>query len=95
MKKVEKLAAHLHDKTEYIFHIKKLKQALNHKLILKKVYRVITFNQKTWLKAYVDMNTELRKEGINAFEKDFFKLMNNSDLSKTIENLKNVEIPNL
>ena len=47
---------------EYIFQIRNLKQVLNHRLILKKVHRVIKFNQNAWLKAYVDMNTKLRKK---------------------------------
>ena len=69
-------------------HIKALKQALNHGLILKKVHKVIQFNQKTWLKPYIDMNTELRTKGKNDFEKDFFKLMNNSVFGKTVENVR-------
>ena len=56
----------------YIVHIRSLKQALNHGLKLKKVHRVIQFNQKAWLKAYIDMSTELRKEEKNDFEKRFF-----------------------
>ena len=47
-------------KTEYVFHIINLKQALNHRFILKKVHRVIKFIQKVWLKPYIDMNTNLR-----------------------------------
>ena len=50
IKKVEKLAANLHDKTDYVIHIRNLKQALNHGLVLKKVQRVIKFNQNVWLK---------------------------------------------
>ena len=69
-------------------HIKVLKQALNHGLELKKVHRVIQFNQKDWLKPYTNMNTKLRKEAKNDFEKHFFKLMNNSVFGKTMENLR-------
>ena len=76
--KVKKLVTNLHDKTEYVIHITDLKQALNHGLILKNVYRVIKFNQKAWLKPYIDMNTELRQKPKNYFKKDFFKLMNNA-----------------
>ena len=60
IEKVEKLVTNLHDKAEYVFHIGNLKPALNHRLILKKIHRVIKFNQKVWLKPYIDMNTKLR-----------------------------------
>ena len=59
IEEVEKLATNLHDKTEYVIHIRNLKQALNHGLILKKVHIVIKFNQKAWLKPYIDMNIKL------------------------------------
>ena len=71
IEKVEKFVANLHDKTEYVIHIRNLKQALNHGLVLKKVHRVIKFNQNAWLKPYIDMNTDLRKKAKNDFEKDF------------------------
>ena len=60
--KCNKLVCSLHDKNNHVVHIRSLKQALNHELILKKVHRVIQFNQKAWLKEYIDMNTELKKQ---------------------------------
>ena len=69
-------------------HIKSLKQALNHGLKLKKIYRIIEFNQEAWLKPYIDMNTELRKLAKDDFEKDPFELMNNSVFVKTMENIR-------
>ena len=63
VKKVEKLICSIEDKKKYVIHIRALKQALNHGLKLKKVHRVITFNQKAWLKLYIDMNTKLKKKG--------------------------------
>ena len=71
--KVEKLICNIEDKEKYVMQIKVLKQALNHVLVLKNVHRVIQFNQKDWLKPHIDMNTKLRKEAKNAFEKDFFQ----------------------
>ena len=82
IEKVEKLVTNLHGKTEYVIHIRSLKQALNHGLILKSVHRVIKFNQKGWLKPYIDMNTKLRQKAKIHFDKDFFKLMNNVFLEK-------------
>ena len=88
IEKVEKLVANLHDKTEYVIHIRNLKQALNHGLVLKKVHKVIKSNQNAWLKTYIDMNTDLRKKAKNDFEKDFFKLMNNAVSGKTMEHVR-------
>ena len=58
--KCNKLVCNLYDKKKYVVHMRNLKQALNNGLILKKVHRVIKFNQITWLKSYINMNTELR-----------------------------------
>ena len=85
---VEKLVTSIEDKENYVIHISALKQALNHGLILTKVHIVIQFNQEAWLKPYIDMNTKLRTEAKNDFEKDFFKLMNNSVFGKTKENVR-------
>ena len=86
--KCKKLVCNLFNKKKYVAHINRLKQALNHGLKLKKIHRIIEFNQEAWLKPYIDMNTELRKEAKIDFEKDLFKLMNNSVFGKTIENIR-------
>ena len=78
--KCNKLVCNLYDKNNYVVHIRSLKQAT-------KVHRVIQFNQKAWLKEYIGMNAELRKQTKNDFEKDL-KLMNNSVFGKTMENVR-------
>ena len=84
----KKLVCNLNDKKNYIVHINVLKQALDHGLKLRKVHRVIEFDQEAWLKEYIDVNTELRKKATHDFEKDFFKLVNNAVFGKTMENVR-------
>ena len=85
--KCKKLVCNLQNKKNVV-HIKSLKQTLNHGLKLKKIHRIIEFNQKSWLKPYIDMNTELRKLAKVDFEKYLFKLMNNAVFGKTMENVR-------
>ena len=86
--KVEKLVPNLKNKRKYVIHIRALDQVLKHGLVLKKVHQVIQFEQSAWLKPYIDFNTRLRTAASNDFEKDFFKLMNNSVFGKTMENIR-------
>ena len=85
---VEKLVPNLRDKKNYVIHIQALNQALQHRLRLDRIHRVIEFDQSPWLKTYIDFNTQLRTAATNDFEKDFFKLMNNSVFGKTMENIR-------
>ena len=90
---VNKLIPTLKDKKEYVLHYQNLQLYLDLGLKVKKVHRVLEFDQSPWLKHYIDFNAEKRKHARNPFEKDFFKLMNNSVFSKTMENLhKKVDV---
>ena len=83
-----KLIPNLHDKTRYIVHYANLRQYLGLGMRLKRIHRGVSFHQSFWLKEYITLNTEKRKVARNAFEKDFFKLMNNSIFGKTMENVR-------
>ena len=97
VKNRQKPVCNLHGKQKYVLHIKTLQQALYHKLILKKVHRIIKFNQKAWIKDYINMSNNLKKKAKKIdFETKFFQLMNKPVLGKTIENVrKHIEILNL
>ena len=86
--RVGKLLPNLKDKKEYLVHIKALDQALKHGLKLRKVHRVIEFQQSRWMKAYIILNTRLKKDAKNEFEKDFFRLINNSAFGDKMENIR-------
>ena len=86
---VEKLIPNLRDKKKYVIHYKNLMQCLKLGMKLKKIHRGIKFIESEFMKSYIDTNTKLRAQAKNNFEKDFFKLMNNSVFGKTIENIRN------
>ena len=87
--KVEKLIPTLLKKEKYVLHGQNLKLYLELGLKLKWIHRGIKFREKPWMKSYIELNTDLRTKGKNDFEKDFFKLMNNSVFGKTMENIRN------
>ena len=88
-KGVKKLIPNLRNKNNYVVHYKNLMQCLRLGMKLKKIHRGIKFIEAAFLKPYIDKNVILRTQAKNNFEKDFFKLMNNSVFGKTMENIRN------
>ncbi|CAH3019785.1 unnamed protein product, partial [Porites evermanni] len=92
---VKKLICHFKPRKNYLVHYRNLRQYLEMGMRITAVHRGISFYQSPWMEPYIRKNTELRKTAANSFEKDFFKLMNNSVFGKTIENIRkrqNIEL---
>jgi hypothetical protein len=87
--KCPKLIPHLYEHKNYCIHYRNLTFVKELEVKIGTVHNVISFNQKPWLKEYIDFKTEKRSKAKNEFEKDFFKLMNNAVFGKTMENVKN------
>ena len=86
---MEKLIPNLSNKEKYVVHYATLKVYESLGLKVTRVHKGISFHESAWLQKYIDLNTKLRTEAKNDFEKDFFKLMNNSVFGKTMENIEN------
>ena len=85
---VTKLVPNLMDKKKYAVHYRNLNLYIKLGMKVTKVHCILEFNEKTWMESYIQLNTEMRKKAKSAFEKDFYKLINNSVFGKTMENLR-------
>ena len=85
---VEKLVPNLHNKSRYVLHCRNLQLYMSLGLRLTAVHRALRFNQNPWMEPYIRKNTVLWKKATSGFEKDLYKLMNNSVFGKTMENLR-------
>ena len=85
---VEKLVPNLRDKDRYVLHYRNLQLYLLLGMCLTKIHHALKFEESPWMEPYIRMNTELRKKGASGFEKDLYKLMNNSVFGKMMENLR-------
>ena len=85
---VEKMVPNLHDKDRYVLYYRNLQLYMSLGMRLAKVHRAVRFDQSPWMEPYMWTNTELRKKAASDFEKDLYKLINNSVLGKTMENLR-------
>ena len=81
----EKLVSHFNPRKRYIIHHRALRYYLKMGLKVTKIHRVVTYTEKAWLKPWIEHNTEFRAGAQNGFERDFYKLMNNSTFGKTME----------
>ena len=87
--KITKLITTFYDKIEYGMNYRYLKLALQLGLKIKKIHKVIEYDQLNFMEGYIMKNTNERAKAKNSFEKDFYKLMNNSVYGKTMENVRN------
>ena len=85
----KKLICDWSDKKNYLIHYRMLKFYVRYEIVVDKVHDILSFKQSKWLENYINFNTQKRNQGLNDFEKDFYKLLNNAFYGKTMQNVRN------
>ena len=85
---INKLVPNLMPKYNYVVPYRNLQYYLSQELILKKVHKILKFEQSAWMKPYIDFNTQERKEATNEADKNVFKLLNNAVYGTAMENMR-------
>ena len=85
----KKILCYWFDKKNYLIHYRMLNFYVRHGLVVDKNHEILSFRQSRWLEKYINFNTQKRNQAKNAFEKDFYKLLNNAFYGKTMENVRN------
>lgn len=83
-----KLLLTQYDKEQYVCHYAILKYYLAMGMQLVRVHSAIRFRQKRFVEPYIRYNSEKRALARNAFEKDYYKMKNNSFFGKTMEDVR-------
>ena len=83
-----KLLLHFNTRERYVVDYRTLQTYQAQGLVVSKVHRVLEFDQSAWMRPYIEKNTEFRRHARNDFEKDFYKLLNNSVFGKTMEDVR-------
>jgi len=87
-KSSKKLIPNLHNTNKYVTHYRNLQFYLNHGLIVTKIHRILSFQQRPTLKPWIDYCTTKRKTATLEFESDLAKLQANATFGKTMEQVR-------
>lgn len=80
----EKLVQTLYDKSNYVLHVELLKLYIKLGLKLKKIHKVLRFEQKAFMRPFINLNLRMRKQAESKFEQMIYKLLTNAVFGRTL-----------